>query len=537
LQPKVSYDHSPVYHTNDLYNAVVKNCNNGGIYTDKKTIIRTSKKEGYVRSNNILLGTKVALQANNNTIILAPIQTQSANQQQTQLSHTVTGASKNVVIRQSPIITNSQQVQFVQQPFIKKNTVIINPHQLATHSNKIIGNQQQVQQQHSPQQIQQKFQTVIRAPVTSVSVSAQPQTTITQQAIQPIQPAKAIQKPLQKQKVIMSTSSLQQYRHFNQNHHQNQHQHRVPLHLPIPIPTTSVSQTTTQKLPMKTINHVVNHQPRKQLHPQQIIQPQQIQQMIQQTQMIQTPQVLQTQQVLQMQPIQTQVLSQTHQTHQQVLTQTHQTLQTHQTHQQVLQQKPTTILQQQQQQQHVIQPVIQQTQQAQNQSPQQSVIQHQIPNIITHTQQTQMRVAQPQPMDEKPTNASQIPVILSTASTTLTTVPSTTVANIMNINSQGSIMMKRPMIKMEPQQQQQIQQMQQQQQQQQQPGTSNKGRGGRTNNNRPPPGTVNLERSYQICQAVIQNSPNRHQLNCQLKPPPSLLASQSVSFLDESYYE
>ncbi|XP_026473568.1 polycomb protein Asx isoform X3 [Ctenocephalides felis] len=40
-------------------------------------------------------------------------------------------------------------------------------------------------------------------------------------------------------------------------------------------------------------------------------------------------------------------------------------------------------------------------------------------------------------------------------------------------------------------------------------------------NNKPPPGAVNLERSYQICQAVIQNSPNRHQLRCQLKPPPS----------------
>lgn len=44
------------------------------------------------------------------------------------------------------------------------------------------------------------------------------------------------------------------------------------------------------------------------------------------------------------------------------------------------------------------------------------------------------------------------------------------------------------------------------------------------NNQRPPPGTVNLERSYQICQAVIQNSsnPNRHQLNNQLKPPPQM---------------
>ena len=40
---------------------------------------------------------------------------------------------------------------------------------------------------------------------------------------------------------------------------------------------------------------------------------------------------------------------------------------------------------------------------------------------------------------------------------------------------------------------------------------------------RPPPGSVNLERSYQICQAVIQNSPNRHQLNCHLKPPPTSL--------------
>jgi hypothetical protein len=41
------------------------------------------------------------------------------------------------------------------------------------------------------------------------------------------------------------------------------------------------------------------------------------------------------------------------------------------------------------------------------------------------------------------------------------------------------------------------------------------------NNNKTPPGSVNLERSYQICQAVIQNSsnPNRQQLNNQLKVP------------------
>ncbi|KAJ8916216.1 hypothetical protein NQ315_016355 [Exocentrus adspersus] len=51
----------------------------------------------------------------------------------------------------------------------------------------------------------------------------------------------------------------------------------------------------------------------------------------------------------------------------------------------------------------------------------------------------------------------------------------------------------------------------------------------RGNTNKPPPGAVNLERSYQICQAVIQNSPNRDQLRCQLKPPPSLLAAAQAS--------
>lgn len=51
------------------------------------------------------------------------------------------------------------------------------------------------------------------------------------------------------------------------------------------------------------------------------------------------------------------------------------------------------------------------------------------------------------------------------------------------------------------------------------------GKGRRNNPSKPPPGAVNLERSYQICQAVIQNSPNRDQLRFQLKPPPSLLAS------------
>lgn len=52
---------------------------------------------------------------------------------------------------------------------------------------------------------------------------------------------------------------------------------------------------------------------------------------------------------------------------------------------------------------------------------------------------------------------------------------------------------------------------------------------GRSNSNKPPPGAVNLERSYQICQAVIQNSPNRHQLKGQLRPPPSMLGPTVVT--------
>ncbi|XP_050527153.1 polycomb protein Asx isoform X2 [Daktulosphaira vitifoliae] len=43
-----------------------------------------------------------------------------------------------------------------------------------------------------------------------------------------------------------------------------------------------------------------------------------------------------------------------------------------------------------------------------------------------------------------------------------------------------------------------------------------------------PPGAINLERSYQICQAVIQNSPNRNHLRCQLKPPPSVLVGKQT---------
>lgn len=64
-----------------------------------------------------------------------------------------------------------------------------------------------------------------------------------------------------------------------------------------------------------------------------------------------------------------------------------------------------------------------------------------------------------------------------------------------------------------------LNQINQQQQQQPAAAATSQPRMRHQNNHKPPPGTVNLERSYQICQAVIQNScnPNRMQLNNQLK--------------------
>ena len=52
------------------------------------------------------------------------------------------------------------------------------------------------------------------------------------------------------------------------------------------------------------------------------------------------------------------------------------------------------------------------------------------------------------------------------------------------------------------------------------------GKGRKATNNKLPPGAVNLERSYQICQAVIQNSPNRENLKAQLRPPSAILSQQ-----------
>jgi hypothetical protein len=131
------------------------------------------------------------------TIILTPIS--NTTQQQT----IQTQPQKSILIHQTtPIIqANSSSVQFIANPptFVKKQVI-------------------------HPQKVQPKYTTVIRAPT-----APNPQIITTN-----VTPSTKIQKPIQKQKVIMSTSSLQQYRNFNQK------------------PSAS-------------------HGPRKQLHPQHIV--------------------------------------------------------------------------------------------------------------------------------------------------------------------------------------------------------------------------------------------------------------------------
>ncbi|XP_055372771.1 polycomb protein Asx isoform X2 [Condylostylus longicornis] len=101
------------------------------------------------------------------------------------------------------------------------------------------------------------------------------------------------------------------------------------------------------------------------------------------------------------------------------------------------------------------------------------------------------------------------------------TVPSQTIKVIPNSGGISSAItpQRSKLLTTQQQQHQQITQVHSQ--------PSNKGR---RSSNKLPPGAVNLERSYQICQAVIQNSPNRHQLTAQLRrPPPSLLTSSNNS--------
>lgn len=473
------------------------------VYLEKRTIIRALTKDSYQpKTSNILY--KVTLSENGNKILMSPITSQP--QASTSGTHTASGSGlKNFLIRENV----PHHLQILQQPVTssqKSNStaVIVNHHA----ANKIV---QIPQPQPSPTiaQQQQNIQTVIRTITNTTNTTISPAAATTP----PLQPAnsptgsssssKAIPKPIQKQKVIMSHSSLAQYRHYTAQ------QHRVP---PIVQPHGQI---------------ITTHQSRKQLHPQQIIHsskliqakpgtPQQIIQM----QMHPGRQIQLSPQAHKVSVIKEEPVEQP--TMQQQPPQHFQTLQLQPEQQIIIQQQeeapplpspqPLIIKQEpiKQPQFITLQVQHQQTPQASLQTPQVSqqasqqqptVIQHQIP-IISHTQ-----LVTAQQIEELAKPSNQIPVILSTsAAASITVMPSAT---------------------------QQQQQQQQQTLAQQQANSQNlmkriaianpKGRAKsnpHTANKPPPPGSVNFERSYQICQAVIQSSPNRHQLNCQLKPPP-----------------
>lgn len=371
----------------------MKTCQNGQVY-DQGTSASTKKtlQQRVPELQNLLT---MGGKVNTNTIILTPAQT-----------------SKNVVHIRHHHQQNNLPVQFLQQQLFKKNTVIMAP------------------------VVPQKFHTtVIRAPSTITAPAP---------------------KPIQKQKVIMSTSSLQQYRHYR-----SPHPHRQPHPLPMSsqmVPTVTVSTPVV----------VPTHQSRKQLHPQQIIRPQR-------TTLPPTSTVIHQghHNIVQVQQIP-------------VNPRQHQHVQIHQ-HQVMTVTMPTptqtstagNFLTTQQHNRSTVVATVKQEWNYQAQSTQQQVSQQ-----VVQPQQHQL---------------------------------------IKTIQQQQHQQLQQQQVQQTQQlQQHQLQQVQVQQQQVHlHPRTGTRA----PTNQRPPPGTVNLERSYQICQAVIQNSPNRHQLNCQLKPrPTSLLA-------------
>lgn len=183
-----------------------------GTTTIFETTAPSSKKTIIQRKKTIDPYT-VQVVANNNTIILTPIgnSTQQSLQQQHQ---------KSIVHihRTAPMMqAGSTPVQYLAAPqtILKKQTVI--------HPQMI-------------QKSQTKYTTVIRTP------SVPPQ----QQMIAAV--SSKIQRPIQKQKVIMSTSSLQQYRSCGQKptgpsgHGSRKQLHPQHIIRPTPSSTTTVIQ-------------------------------------------------------------------------------------------------------------------------------------------------------------------------------------------------------------------------------------------------------------------------------------------------------
>lgn len=340
----------------------------------------------------------VQVVANNNTIILTPIGSTSQQNVQQQPQKSIVHIHRSGPMMQT---SSAPPVQFLTAPqsYLKKQTVI---HPQMT------------------QKPQTSYTAVVRAPLMPA------------QTIQPLQPQQVIttgsskiQRPIQKQKVIMSTSSLQQYRSYSQK--------------------------------------PAGHGSRKQLHPQHIVRP---------TPSSTTTTVIHQQMTQEQKPNQIPVLLPTVGSN--------------------LMERQCTITEQRMfdlQNDHVIMtsPMAMTSQQLSNNP---SVVIGPPPGINN----IYVRPKRPQQIFH-PTHQH-----LTSINNMMTTVSN--VSNVSNVNctsNQQIIASQPPRVRQQQQ-----------------------------NHQRPPPGTVNLERSYQICQAVIQNSanPNRQQLNNQLKPPPHVAIGQ-----------
>jgi hypothetical protein len=237
----VTYEQQPSTHhvayatqpQQEIFHQMVKHPN--GTTTIYETTAPATKKTIIQRKKTVDPYT-VQVVANNNTIILTPIgnTTQQTVQQQPQ---------KSIVhIHRTPMIhqTNptQQPVQFLTAPpsYLKKQTVI---------------HPQMTQQKSQP-----KYTTVIRTPSLPLPQPQQQPQIITTVSSK-------IQRPIQKQKVIMSTSSLQHYRSYNQkpsaNSGHNSRKQLHPQHIIRPAPSSSTTtvihqmtqdQTTQNQIPV-----------------------------------------------------------------------------------------------------------------------------------------------------------------------------------------------------------------------------------------------------------------------------------------------
>jgi hypothetical protein len=204
----VSYEPSHVTYTaqpqQEFFHQMVKHPN--GTTTIYETTAPSTKKTIIQRKKTI----------DPYTIILTPIGSTTSQSVQQQPQKSIVHIHRTAA---TPMIqTNAPPVQFLSSPQTYLKQTVIHP--------------------QMTQKLQPKYTTVIRAPTTIVTPAA-PAQVIT--AV-----SSKMQRPIQKQKVIMSTSSLQQYRSYNQKSSAG-HGSRKQLH-PQHIIRPAPSATTTLQI-------------------------------------------------------------------------------------------------------------------------------------------------------------------------------------------------------------------------------------------------------------------------------------------------